>query len=107
LVLTIYRSDCYLFGSRDQVLASWSEWSFHPIGGAERNCESGNRKVRDWPLPFWIKTPPLAKLVDRPTGKHLTFHGEDYGIGAQSAWYLASRGEKGFKIHESTDLVPR
>lgn len=95
VTLTIYRSDCYLFRG-DWALVSWSDWSFHPIAGGECVCESGNRKVRDRPLPFAVVTTPLARLA----GGRLFESGDVGGIDAASVWWLAARGERGFRIQE-------
>jgi hypothetical protein len=65
MIITIYRSDCYLIHLSDGwIAAAWSEWRFHPISGGERLTEGGYRKVRDQPLVEWVKLPPLATLAD-------------------------------------------
>lgn len=98
MTLTLYRSDCYLFHADGWPIVSWSDWSFEPIQAAERECQSGNRKVRDCPLPFAVVTPPLAKLADG----RLHESGDKFGLDAGSVWHLAARGERGFAMKQQS-----
>jgi hypothetical protein len=96
VVITIYRSDCYLFHADGWQILTWSEWSFHPISGGELTCYSGNRKLRDQPIGFQVVCPLLARMTEQG----LLLSGQEFGIDAYAVWHFASEGRKGFRIQE-------
>lgn len=100
MTITIFRSDCYLFRG-DWVAMYWPQWSFDPISGSERETETGFRKLRDVPLPFTVKLPPLAKRE----GDRIFPSGDKWGVDADSVASLASRKERGFEFITESDQV--
>jgi hypothetical protein len=103
MTLTIYRNkrslNLTLCDPPYPYAIEWDEWSFEPIP-RRRWRVRGSESIHERSDPYALKiiTPPLAQLVDQPTGKHLAWRDDKFGIGAESCAFLAFAGKRGFRL---------
>ncbi len=112
MTLAIYRSRHTIFttvpslggsGVKARALLQWVGWSFTPVA---RTAVPGRipdlfHGCEPWPGVV-IKPPHFAKLVEHESGQRLVFHGEEYGVDAESAAVLAFARQRGFQLAEGS-----
>ena len=102
MILTIFRSARALY-HRDDLVKAWDAWTFEPQPLLTREWPPGVSRVRWSSAPVEVHAPLGAHLVphryepERYPPRLVTYF-DPIGLDAESVFWLASRGERGFRL---------
>lgn len=102
MILTIYRSPRALY-HRDELEFAWDAWTFSPLPLLTSETPEGVSKVRWGSQPVAVQAPLGSRLVpdvfDRKrTRQRLATYFSPIGLDAESVFYLAAIGSRGFRL---------